>query len=306
MLALNRIDNHLTGFAYQAFTFPRFRYRLQVLKPEGSTVAIAASDSNEPVGLALADILPDGKAGEVLSIFVEKKYRNLGVGTSLLARLEEELLSRGCASVNLVYTTGQPTTLALENLLQKCNWTPPQPRMIVCKSTTDKIANAPWMQKATLPAAYTIFPWVEITAEERILIKQQQAAAPWIPPQLIPFENEENFEPLNSVGLRYRGQVVGWVITHRIAPDTIRYTCSFVRQDLQKMGRIIPLYVRAIKIQEQAGIPKGIWTVPFVYTSMVSFVKKRMASYMISIDESRGSFKSLGDGGTNVFLEGRV
>ncbi len=86
---------------------------------------------------------------------------------------------------------------------------------------------------------------------------------------------------------------MGWVITHRLAPDTIRYTCSFVRQDLQKMGRIIPLYVKAIQLQAKAGIPKGIWTVPFIYTSMVSFVQKRMAPYMISIEESKTSWKSL-------------
>ena len=293
MYTLNRIDNPLTGFVYQGFTFPRFRPHLEVLKPEGSTLAIAASDSDLPVGLVLAEIWPDGKSAEILSIFVEQKYRDLGIGTSLLLRLEEELCSRGCTSVNLVYTTGKITTPALEHLLQKCNWTVPEPRMIVCKSTTDKIANAPWMQKSTLPAAYTVFPWVEITAEERVAIAQQQAAEPWIPPQLIPFVSEQDLEPLNSIGLRYQGQVVGWVITHRLAPDTIRYTCSFVRRDLQKMGRIIPLYVRAIKLQEKAGIPNGIWTVPFIYTSMVNFVQKRMAPYMISIEESKTSLKSL-------------
>ena len=293
MYTLNRIDNPLTGFVYQGFTFPRFRPHLEVLKPEGSTVAIAASDSDLPVGLVLAEIWPDGKSAEILSIFVEQKYRDLGIGTSLLIRLEEELFSRGCTSVNLVYTTGKITTPALEYLLQKCNWTVPEARTIVCKSTTDKIANAPWMQKSTLPAAYTVFPWVEITAEERVAIAQQQAAEPWIPPQLIPFVSEQDLEPLNSIGLRYQGQVVGWVITHRLAPDTIRYTCSFVRQDLQKMGRIIPLYVRAIKLQEKAGIPNGIWTVPFIYTSMVNFVQKRMAPYMISIEESKTSLKSL-------------
>ena len=293
MYTLNRIDNPLTGFVYQGFTFPRFRPHLEVLKPEGSTVAIAASDSDLPVGLVLAEILPDGKSAEVLSIFVGQKYRELGIGTSLLMRLEEELFSRGCTNVHLAYTTGKPTTSTLEHLLKKCHWTLPEARTIVCKSTTDKIADAPWMQKSTLPAAYTVFPWVEITAEERRAIAQQQAAEPWIPSQLIPFVSEKDLEPLNSIGLRYQGQVVGWVITHRLAPDTIRYTCSFVRQDLQKMGRIIPLYVKAIQLQEKAGIPNGIWTVPFMYTSMVNFVQKRMAPYMISIEESKASWKSL-------------
>lgn len=71
---------------------------------------LAASDSDLPVGLVLAEILPDGKSAEVLSIFVEQKYRDLGIGTSLPIRLEEELFSRGCKIVNLVYTTGKSTT----------------------------------------------------------------------------------------------------------------------------------------------------------------------------------------------------
>ena len=293
MYHLIHLHNPLTAFVYQTFTFPQYRSRLQVLKPEGSIVAIAASDSEQPIGLVLAEIQSDGQSAEILSIFVTPKHRNQGIGTDLLISINEELFSLCCKSIKLVYTTGQPTTPILERLLQKCNWTPPQPRMIVCKSTTAKIANAPWMQKTTLPSAYTIFPWVEITTEERVAIMQQQTAEAWIPPQLIPFENEENLEPLNSLGLRYQGRVVGWVITHRLAPDTIRYTCSFVRQDIQKMGRIIPLYVQAILLQAKAEIPKGIWTVPFVYTPMVNFVKKRMASYMSSIEESRASFKSL-------------
>lgn len=293
MYTLNRLDNALVASVYQPFTFPLFRHQLQALKPEGSTVAIATSNSDRAIGLALAEILPDGKTAEVLSIFVEPTYRRQGIGTAILTRLEQELFSRGCTSAKLVYTSGQSTTPALERILQKRNWTPPQPRMLVCKSTIHLIANAPWMQKGALPSSYSIFPWVEITPQERITLQQQQEAEPWIPKDLIPFKHEKNLELLNSLGLRYQGQVVGWVITHRIAPDTIRYTCSFVRQDLQKMGRIIPLYVNAIQIQVKANILQGIWTVPLGHISMIHFVKKRMAPYLTSLEETRGSFKSL-------------
>jgi hypothetical protein len=45
MYTLTRIDNPFTGLIYRRFTFPQFRPHLEVLKAEGSTVAIAASDS---------------------------------------------------------------------------------------------------------------------------------------------------------------------------------------------------------------------------------------------------------------------
>jgi len=295
MYTLTRIENFGTALFYQVFTFLQFRPRLQALTPKGNTVAIGASDSDKPIGLALAEIFPDSKSAEVLSIFVARTHRRQGIGTALLTRLEEELFLRGCTSAELVYITGQPTTISLERLLQKCNWKPPQPRRIVCKSTIDKIANAPWMQKHSLPASYTIFPWVEITPEERVAIQQQQKAKPWIPPDLIPPTCDEHLEPLNSLGLRYQGQIVGWVLTERIAPDTISYNLMFVRRDLQKMGRGISLVTNAIQRQAKANIPRGIYTVWLTNSPMISFVKKHMIPYLTSLEESRGSFKSFID-----------
>ena len=291
MYTVHHLNNAFTALIYQPLTYPLFRPRLQSLKVQDSTVAIAASDAGKPIGLAVAEIQPDRQSAEVLSIFVVPTYRRQGVGTNLLTRLEQELVLQGCKNAEFFYTTGQPTTLAVENLLQKCHWTPPQPERLVCKSSYEKMVEASWM-KLKLPTSYTIFPWQEITPQERIAIQQQQEESPWIPPDLIPFDHEENFEPLISLGLRYKGQVVGWMLTHRLAPDTIRYTCSFVRYDLQKMGRIIPLYVEAIKTQAAAKIPYAVWAVPFDHNYMAHFVRKRMAPYLVSLEEHKRCFKS--------------
>lgn len=279
---------------YAQFTFPSFRSPLQNnIEASPSIVAIGASDSGQAVGLAIAEIRQSTVA-EVLSIFVDAPYRSSGIGTALLRRLEAELVQRGCTSAELVYMAGKPTTPALERLLQKCCWTAPKPRMLVCKGQTETVIKAPWIQKYShLPAAYTIFPWIEITSEERATIQQTQVAHSWIPEDLVPFRYEQNLEPLNSLGLRYQEQVVGWVINHRLDPNTIRYTCSFVREDLQKMGRIIALYAEACKRQANANIPNGVWTVPYIHEAMVHFVKHRWAPYLTSIAETRGSSKSL-------------
>jgi len=163
--------------------------------------------------------------------------------------------------------------------------------MLVGKTTTDTIANAPWMKRTSLPVAYRLFPWQEITSSERIALQQQ--TNPWIPPMLMPFQHEQNLESLNSLGLRYQGEIVGWMITHRLDPDTIRYTAGFVRPDLQKLGRFISLLANAIQIQIDAKIPYCIWTSPLEFSGMVHFVKKHMSPYLTSLEESRGSHRSL-------------
>lgn len=293
MITLHSL-NSITALLYQRFTFPLYRARLLAGTIQGATVAIGAMAGDRAIGLVLAELVPAQRSANLLSIFVDPSHRCRGIGTALLTRLEQELQQQGCPELQLVYVTGKPSTAALERLLQRCHYPSPQPRMIVCKSTTERIAAAPWMQKYYLPPAFQIVPWVDITPSERYTIQQQQDEHAWIPADLVPFQLEDNFEPINSLALRYRQQVVGWVITHRLDANTIRYTCSFVRDDLQRMGRIIPMYVTAIQRQEQAGIRNGIWTVPRRHTAMFNFVQQRMAAYMTSIEETRGMTKSLG------------
>ncbi|WP_427158676.1 GNAT family N-acetyltransferase [Aliinostoc sp. HNIBRCY26] len=290
MYILNLL-NSSTAVEYLWMTFPSYQDLLRNLDKDNSIVAIGATKNQKPIGLALGQIVQD-KIAIIFSLFVDIQERNQGVGTALLTQIETELKARGCKIMQLNYTTGKPTTPAFERLLEKHNWTPPETRTLVCKGDANTVMEANWLKRySRLPSSYSIFPWQEITPEERQTIQKQQETQPWIPEDLVPFKYEKDLEPLNSLGLRYEGQVVGWVINHRIAPDTIRYTCSFVREDLQKMGRIIILYAEACQRQLNANIPYGMWTVPSFHKSMVAFVRNRWSPYLNAVDESRGTLK---------------
>ena len=296
MYTLTRLDKFGTAFFYAPFTFAQFRCRLQNLEPDGTTIAIGVSYLDKPIGLAMAEIFPEDNSAEILSIFVASVYRRQKIGTALLTCLEQELHTRGCIKVKLFYKTGKPTALALERLLESCNWPTPQPWDIVCESDLDTIVKAPWFQiKFRFPPDMTIFPWLEITDRERIVIKQTQESEPWFDERRNPFQNEDNIEPLNSLGLRYQGRVVGWMLTERIASDAIYYNCMFVRKDLQKLGRGIALVVKAIQIQDEAKIPKCIYRVNFNNPPMLRFVKKHMMPYLTFFEEVSYSSKLLVD-----------
>jgi GNAT superfamily N-acetyltransferase len=291
MLSLQILDS-ATVAAYEKMTFPLFRPRLRDMQPQGQTVAIGATHLGQPMGLGLGEIKSDGDSAEVLSLYVSPEYRNSGIGTQLLTRLEQVLLERGCSNASIVYMTGKATTPALERLLEKCHWSAPTPRMLICKSDR-RVLDAPWLKMyENLPPAFTIFPWCELTDAERIAIQEQQQTNPWIPEELVPFLHEEGMEPLTSFGLRYQGQVVGWLITHRIYPDTIRYTCDWVREDLQKTGCLFALHAKAHKRQAIAKIPQAIWTVPLHHTNMVRF-EEYEKEYLTSMEQTKGSLKIL-------------
>lgn len=295
MYSLTRL-NTFTAQNYKTVIFPHLQPLLRNLSSDDSLVAIGAACSDQPVGLILAEVWPeehDEYSAEVRSIFVAASHRCSGIGTALLTAMEDELRQRGCRSVILVYPTGKPTTPALERLQQKCQWSPPQPRMLVCQTTPKKMMDAPWMYRHSLPTSFSTFLWSELTKDEKRIIQRQQQAERWYPEALSPFQDEEFIEPLNSLGLRYQEEVVGWMITHRYAPDTIRYTALFVRQEFHKMGRAIPLLAEAIYLQNSSKIPLGIFVIDLENEPMCRFMRRRMSPYIISITETRSSVKLL-------------
>ncbi|MEQ9485083.1 GNAT family N-acetyltransferase [Coleofasciculus sp. F4-SAH-05] len=292
MYVLNLLQDS-TAVKFQRLTFSAYQFILHQLGSDPSMVAFGACVQEEAVGLALAEI-KQNQSAEILSLFVEPTYRNKGIGKALLNRLEAELVERGCNQAELVYTPGKPTTPVLEKLLETNDWSVPYPRTLMCKAEAATVLQAPWMQKYShLPSNYSICSWLDVTPEEKQLIRQQQAETGWIPTDLVPFQHEKNLEPLNSLALRYQGQIVGWLINHRLAPNTIRYTCSFVRQELQKRGRIISLYAEAAQRQLEADIAYGIWVTPLFHEPMVAFIKNRLTPYLLYLRETRGTYKQL-------------
>lgn len=279
-----------SALLFNQLTFRTYRNHLETISINENIIAIGASVQSQPVALILVEI-NEHRLAKILSIFVKPAYRNQGIGTSLLARLEHQLHLKECQSVKVVYITDEQNTIALESLLSKFHWTKPTSRMLVCKTNIYRVAQAPWMKLSKLPSAYEILPWVKITSKERIALQKQENN--WIAKDANPFNHETDLEPLNSLGLRYKGQVVGWMICHRLSEDTIRYTCGYVRPDLQKMGRFIPLLVRAIRLQTEAKIPRGTWTTAFFHASFADFVQKHMQPYLDSLEQSKESYKLL-------------
>jgi GNAT superfamily N-acetyltransferase len=255
---LNCLPSGLEQLVYYTMTFPRFCSLLKALAEDPSMVAVEARHEEEVVGLALARTSSNGHSAQVLSIYIKKEHRNIGVGSSLLTCLEEALAESSCQCIDLSYREDLPAAGALEAVLARNRWATPEVDLVMVKGTDEAgqaIIESEWMKKKrTLPPGYEIFLWSELTAEEREAIVQRQAAGPWYPEELSPFREEEIMEPINSLGLRYQGEVVGWMVNHRIGPETIRYTPLFVSQEARSVSAAFMLITEAIRLQGQAGI----------------------------------------------------
>lgn len=292
----------------EAMTFPAYRHLL-ALQPTHRLpgepdqwlvhpVALLARVSAHPVGLALAElpVRPDDGLPELLSVFVAPEHRRQGVGTDLVRAMESELAARGANAVVAVYTTGKPAMVAVERIFETCGWEPPKVRTVSVRFTIAEALSTPWYGRlGLLPQGAEIFSWTDLTDDERAHVHESNERAPWIPISLQPWRHDRlGFDPVSSVGLRYRGEVVGWVINHQIDPRTVRFTCSFMRKDLSRRARIVPLYSEAIRRLSETACEMCTMVTPTpVYPGMLEFIRRHISPYASFTGETRGTRKSL-------------
>ena len=283
---------------YQAFTFPLFRPRLAWLAAGTSSplVAVGAQVFDEPAGLALFETDPSGQAAELLSVFTAPAFRRQGLATALMRHGEDLLAQRGIRRVKVVYEQGRPHSDAMRRLLAALRYPAATVRAYVGRVHGHKLMEAPWLKPPQLPRCFEIFLWRELKPEERRRIQETQAQSPWYPDHLDPFRIEPA-EGLNSVGLRFENEVVGWQINHRIAEDTIRYTALFVRQDLQTTGVAFALLRASSWLHlncEDSRVDKATFVVRAPQERMVQFVRKRMQPFLTQLNESVETIKEFG------------
>ena len=291
---------------FAGMTFPAYRHffdfepiRRHSQMPNTAVVmpvALGARVGDEPVALALAEI-PEGQtaSAEVLSLFVAPAYRGRGLGTSLLDSMGVYLSRMGVDKVMAVYMTGQPGQQAVERVLEKAGWSEPEIRQVTMRFTLEGARRTGWYGKYPLGEGYTVFPWKDLTEVEREALKESQRATGWIKPDLEPWKHDaEGFEPVSSLGIRLHGELVGWVINHALDERQVRFTCSFIRRDLGRRGKIVPVYSESIRrLSESTDFVECTFTAPVRHRGMSNFVLRRCAEVASFLGETRGTTKIL-------------
>jgi GNAT superfamily N-acetyltransferase len=298
------LDPALAG-AVEGMTFPRFRHLLSLTPAprypsDGDRVVVqpvgvVAMASREPVGLSLAAIPRDEPGtAEVLSLFVHREWRGRGLATELLARMEAVLAAAGIGEVQGTYSTGKASTAVLEHVLRTRGWEPPVVRTVSVRFTPDEARATPWYNRTVMPRGAEILAWRDVTPDEKQRIIESHKAERWIADGLEPWVHEQvGYEPASSLAMRYKGDIVGWVINHRVTPDTVRFTLSFMRPDLSRRAAILPLYRASIERVRDAGYRYCTFVTPVKYQGMVDFIVNHCARWIGFVGETRGVWKRL-------------
>lgn len=265
------------------YTFPALRYALTTKTLDRRVIA-AAHSADDPIGLAFG-VGNEERAFELASVYVSPFWRGQGVGRRLLGAVEHGFQERGYDLGVHMFTVGADDHDAARFLVQ-CGWARPAVRQVVCLTDMERTYRSPLPRLGRMPLGYQAIRWCDLSPEQRAgITERHEREAPWYPEDLSPFVYEPGCAQETSLALvkgTSDGEVVGWVISHVIDDDTVRYTCSFVSQDLQHSGRIMPLWWATAQRQaERTHFSRVIWTVPVQHASMATFASRRMKPWMI-------------------------
>jgi hypothetical protein len=277
--------NVFTAPQYSSLTLPAYR-RLLASCSDPALVAFGASTEREPIGLVLAQRTAD-RGARFLTLYVRPEWRRRRVGGELV-RYAEDVLRETSDSAE--FTCSVPAlTGELQSFLGSCEWPTGGPCLRVF-ALDGAIMSAPWFDRAVLPAPYEIADWITITTLERDGLRRSQERERWIPENLDPFCFERRLEPLNSLLLRFDGDVVGWVLTHRLGNGDIRYSNVFVKAARNRSRptlAVLALLAEAIRRQASAhGVrSRGIFEVEPGNASFLRFIDRHFSDYLVSRGE---------------------
>lgn len=294
--AITKMSSPLELVLHLPMTFPRYRDLLLSLGPESPALVVEARCNERLVGVGLAVLRDSGGQGEILSIFVASEVRGQGLGTQLLAMLEQILATRSATSARLSYQTGQTGTEALECILRKRQWSEPETALIVCTATGESIKTAPWLTQRPLHQDFSLFMWTTLSETERQAIRDKQRNEAWYPELVSPFIDEALIAPESSIGLRHNASsdIAGWMITHRIGPRTVRFSSQFVSPPYRFFDLGTYLIVKAIKLQfDSDKLTTGKWYFQPDNKTTNRFTQRSLRPYLTGYDQIKHSTKTL-------------
>ncbi len=273
---------------YAGLTYPSITKRLAAQQLHEPLYCSLLIDNNQLVGMAVAEIGNDGTAF-LISFMVRSSCRKQGFGTRLIRDMEQQMCEQSVTALSVQYRTNWRACAQLERILRKCHWSEPVLHSLQCRTDIEHISKAPWVQKNKLPAKFSIFPWAEISDEER----QQILDRTDYPPFLTPFQEEERIVWSTSFGLRKNGHLIGWLVTHRTQEDTVQYTCLFIEPGHRHAACGLNLLATAICNQIKLKIPFFIFMINAGNNAGRNLTNRRIVPYLLSAVETKYCTRSL-------------
>lgn len=261
---------------------------------EGSElVCIGALDHKKPVGIIIGAAHPHSVPSELYVVTADSAHRGQGIESALLKEFDEILEKRRVKKIKVLYQIEAPTTEPFEKILEENQWE--KGVLAIVKLYFNAVTfNPPWIHNSyPLPEGCELFDWKNLTKEERkdleYLVDQRA-----IPGYLSPFIKESLIHYNTSVGLRFKGEVIGWMITHWHENDTIEFRSLFVFRDYYAGAYAMRLLSEAIH-RTQKNPPRYARMdvyMPMADTRWLKFIRQRLMPYTEKVERFSHAWKT--------------
>ncbi|MGO0063643.1 GNAT family N-acetyltransferase [Brevibacillus fluminis] len=260
--------------------------KVYIQKPDAHWIGFGIEFHDEPVGLVVAAVGSSGRGPTILCLHVVEEHRNRGLEQRLLDQIEHALLSRGHNQIKMEYlkVLVSPSGSAgnefdSESVFLQNGWSPFTSKVEMYTLSGEHLEDCNWIPSIRLPSGFSVSPWEELSVEERQVI--QNGKENWYPADLCPFFEEDKNDPHFSLLLRYKENIIGWLIAQRVARNMIYYKVLFVRQQYRQLGRGISLLGIGLKRASEGGFAYAMFSIDRENIAMSDFVRKRLAHLVI-------------------------
>lgn len=250
-----------------------------------------------PVGIALASAHTKTQMGDIHSFVIESSYATRDLAERLLQVLTRLLIDQGVIAASFTYTQEASFSAILENVFSENHWQGPRPHIIECLFISADFEPYWLHKKIEFPKGFEEFFFKDLTSQEKkdLIHRSEQMN---IPAYVFPFGKDKDLiEYKSSLGLRYQGRVIGWMVTHRAAPDIIKYSDLYIEDEFLNTGYGLKLLMDAIWIQKKE-IPQATYALLEINLEQIpkrwlKFVERRLFPETCKITHKNIFWKNL-------------
>ena len=242
--------------------------------------AFGAGTDATAVGYILVRTVPKESMANVIALEIDQKLAGSGLEEVLLGTVEKKLREKNYHTLTFdcIFQENEPVSKAF--LSRDEGWGEGELLSHILTSKLQGISREAWVTKHRLPKGFEFFSWDELTTGEKEYI--ETGCDQWYPSKLSPLQEAHMMNAQLSVGLRYQGSVVGWMIVQRTAKNMVLFKTQFIRDEFRSLGRGVFLIAEGIRRTSRVeGMDYGMFVVEKENNDMLHFTNRHFAPYII-------------------------
>lgn len=241
------------AFEYRKLTLKKYQSILFTCDKDNIAAAGAASETGEPLGLALAVRLNDSDSWTLCSIFVIESARSQGLGMKLWRTLSEELKARGAKRILFQAVLREEPEKALTGFFVKAGFQKPERIAKIFSYSGEGALRSSFVRASREGAIQSDGRFQMVSPKElsrEAIEEMQKNEGGWYPRFVSPFIGWDYISSECSVFAvdKETGKTAAWLTAMNVNDDTyILYRTFFTREEYRDTAVGLHIFSEAVR-----------------------------------------------------------